>query len=303
MKKNKYLISIVGPTAIGKTALSIELAKHFSTDIISADSRQFFKEMSIGTAKPAAEEMQNIKHHFIDSHSISEDYNVGKFEAEAIDLLDNLFTKKDVIIMVGGSGLYIDAVCKGFDELPEAKPEIRNKISTLLATKGIESLQKLLKELDPVYYQQVDLMNPQRLSRALEVCMSTGKPYSDLRAGKVKQRNFRTIKIGLNTVREIMYNNINKRVDKMMEQGLLDEVKKLINYKNKNALQTVGYKELFDYIENKTTLNAAVELIKQHTRNFAKRQLTWFKRDEEIQWFEPNEKEKIIAHIHTIIKD
>ncbi len=303
MKKNNYLISIVGPTAIGKTALSIELAKYFTTEIISADSRQFFKEMSIGTAKPSADEMQNIKHHFIDSHSISEEYNVGKYETEAIELLDDLFKKKEIVIMVGGSGLYVDAVCKGLDELPEAQPEIRNNISTLLQEKGIEALQELLKKLDNDYYQQVDLMNPQRLSRALEVCLSTGKPYSQMRLGKEKKRNFEPIKVGLNTSRETLYENINKRVDKMMEQGLLDEVKKLINYKNKNALQTVGYKELFDYIENKTTLNEAVELIKQHTRNFAKRQLTWFKRDEEIQWFEPDEKEKIIAYIDTIIKN
>jgi tRNA dimethylallyltransferase len=303
VKKNNYLISIVGPTAIGKTALSIELAKYFTTEIISADSRQFFKEMSIGTAKPSADEMQNIKHHFIDSHSISEEYNVGKYETEAIELLDDLFKKKEIVIMVGGSGLYVDAVCKGLDELPEAQPEIRNNISTLLQEKGIEALQELLKKLDNDYYQQVDLMNPQRLSRALEVCLSTGKPYSQMRLGKEKKRNFEPIKVGLNTSRETLYENINKRVDKMMEQGLLDEVKKLINYKNKNALQTVGYKELFDYIENKTTLNEAVELIKQHTRNFAKRQLTWFKRDEEIQWFEPDEKEKIIAYIDTIIKN
>jgi len=303
VKKNKYLITIIGPTAIGKTALSIQLATYFTTEIISADSRQFYKEMSIGTAKPNASEMQGIKHYFIDSHSITEDYNVGKFETEAIELLQELFKKHNVIIMVGGSGLYIDAVCKGLDELPEANTEIRNNIAALLATEGIEALQKLLKELDPVYYQQVDLMNPQRLSRALEVCMSTGKPYSQLRAGKTKQRDFHTIKIGLNTSREKMYENINKRVEKMMEDGLLDEVKALVPYQNKNALQTVGYKELFDYINNKSSLDAAIELIKQHTRNFAKRQLTWFKRDEEISWFEPFEKEKIIAHINTIIKD
>ncbi len=301
MESKKKLFVIVGPTAVGKTALSIQLAKAFDTEIISADSRQFFKEMSIGTAKPTAIEMGTIKHHFIDSHSISEEYNVGKFETEAIQVLNTLFKTKDYAILVGGSGLYIDAVCNGLDELPEASAEIRQQLKLLFEEKGIAALQEQLKELDLNYYNQVDLNNPQRLMRALEVCLSTGKTYSEQRAGKTKKRNFTTIKIGLNTTREALYERINTRVDEMMHQGLLDEVKSLVLYQNKNALQTVGYKELFDYLENKTSLEQAIELIKQHTRNFAKRQLTWFKRDEQIQWFEPNEFEKIKQYITSAI--
>jgi tRNA dimethylallyltransferase len=297
----KKLFVVVGPTAVGKTAMSIQLAKAFDTEILSADSRQFFKEMSIGTAKPTATEMGNIKHHFIDSHSISEEYNVGKFETEAIQVLNTLFETKDYAILVGGSGLYIDAVCNGLDELPEASAEIRQQLKSLYEQKGIIALQEQLKVLDLLYYNQVDLNNPQRLMRALEVCMSTGKTYSEQRAGKTKARNFTTIKIGLNTSREELYNRINARVDEMINQGLLDEVKSLVSYQNKNALQTVGYKELFDYLENKTSLEQAIELIKQHTRNFAKRQLTWFKRDEQIQWFEPNEFEKIKQYISSTI--
>jgi tRNA dimethylallyltransferase len=293
----KHLIVIAGPTAIGKTALGVQLAKQFNTDVISADSRQFFREMSIGTAKPSLEEMQGVTHHFINSHSISEPYNVGKFETEAIALLDELFKSKDIVVMVGGSGLYIDAVCKGFDELPEADEALRTKIDSMLENEGIQSLQHLLKELDPVYYSQVDLNNPQRLSRALEVCLTSGKPYSTLREGKSKKRNFEIIKISLNTSREILYDRINKRVDQMMEHGLLDEVKKLIPFKTANALQTVGYKELFDYLENKTDLKTAIELIKQNTRKFAKRQLTWFKRDTEMKWFEPDQAGEIVDYV------
>jgi len=294
---NKTLIIIAGPTAIGKTALSIFLAKQFNTVILSADSRQFFRETSIGTAKPTEVEMQGIPHYFINSLSIQDDYNVGKYETEAIALLDELFKTKDVLILVGGSGLYIDAITKGFDELPEADKEVRNKITTLLNEKGIEALQKMLKELDPIYYNKVDLNNPQRLSRALEVCLTSGKPYSSQRADTTKKRNFTTLKFGLNTDRGILYNRINKRVDEMIEQGLLEEVKQLISFKHLNSLQTVGYKELFDYFDNKTDLQTAIDLIKQNTRKFAKRQLTWFRRDEEIKWFEPTEENKIVDYI------
>lgn len=295
----KSLIVLVGPTAIGKTAASIHIAEAFNCPIVSADSRQFFKEMSIGTAKPSAEEMQGIPHYFIDSHSITDEFNVGKYEVEAIALLDTLFKTNDTVILVGGSGLYIDAICKGFDELPEADAEVRTKINSLLEEKGIEALQELLKELDPEYYAKVDLQNPQRMSRALEVCLTTGEPYSALRKGKIKKRDFNIIKIGLNTEREILYERINKRVDIMMHQGLLEEVKKLLPQKHLNALQTVGYSELFDFIENKTDLNTAVDSIKQNTRKFAKRQLTWFRRDEEIKWFEPTETEKILHYLKT----
>ncbi|MES2593257.1 MAG: tRNA (adenosine(37)-N6)-dimethylallyltransferase MiaA [Bacteroidota bacterium] len=294
----KNLIVIAGPTAIGKTALSIAIAKNYNCPVISADSRQFFKEMSIGTAKPTFEEMQGVPHYFVDSHTVTEDYNVGKYETEVISLLEKLFQTHDKVILVGGSGLYIDAVCKGFDELPEADAEVRTKINSLLETDGIEGLQNLLKELDIDYYNKVDLQNPQRLSRALEVCLTTGMPYSTLRKGTSKKRNFNCIKIGLNTSREVLYKQINQRVDTMMTLGLLNEVKSLQPYKNANALQTVGYKELFDVLENKIDLKTAVELIKQNTRRFAKRQLTWFRRDEEMKWFEPDQLNEIITYIN-----
>lgn len=296
---HKSLIVLVGPTAIGKTAASINIAEAFNCPIVSADSRQFFKEMSIGTAKPNAEEMQGVPHYFIDSHSITDDFNVGKYETEAIALLETLFKTNDIVILVGGSGLYIDAICKGFDELPEADAEVRTKINSLLEEKGIEALQELLKELDPEYYSKVDLQNPQRMSRALEVCLTTGEPYSALRKGKIKKRDFNIIKIGLNTSREILYDRINRRVDEMMQQGLLEEVKKLMPKKHLNALQTVGYNELFDFLENKTDLNTAIDSIKQNTRKFAKRQLTWFRRDEEIKWFEPNDFAELLTYLNS----
>ncbi len=297
MASNKSLIIIAGPTAIGKTDISISLAKELNCPIISADSRQFFKEMSIGTAKPSVQEMAGVKHYFIDSRSITEEYNVGKYETDVLSLLEKLFQSSDKVILVGGSGLYIDAVCKGFDNLPEADQETRDQINTLLQTKGIEGLQELLKQLDPVYYENVDLNNPQRISRALEVCITTGKTYSGLRKGVKVKRNFNTIKIGLNTSRDMLYTRINARVDKMMENGLLNEVKSLTEYKHLNALQTVGYKELFSFLQAETDLQTAVDLIKQNTRRFAKRQLTWFRRDEEIKWFEPNEGEKVLEYV------
>ncbi|MES2396468.1 MAG: tRNA (adenosine(37)-N6)-dimethylallyltransferase MiaA [Bacteroidota bacterium] len=297
---SKNLIVIVGPTAVGKTAMSIAIAKAFDCPVVSADARQFFKEMNIGTAKPTETEIQGVTHYFINSHSITDDFNVGKYETEAIALLEKLFQTNEKVILVGGSGLYIDAVCKGFDELPEADEEIRNKINLLLKTDGIDGLQKLLKELDINYYNKVDLQNPQRLSRALEVCLTTGKPYSELRKGKVKKRNFNIIKVGINTSRELLYDRINKRVDEMMKDGLVNEVKSLQDFKHLNALQTVGYKELFDHLENKLDLNSAIELIKQNSRRFAKRQLTWFHRDEGIKWFEPNQAEEILKYINSI---
>jgi tRNA dimethylallyltransferase len=295
----KNVIVIVGPTAVGKTAVGISLAKKLQCPVISADSRQFYKELSIGTAKPSTEEMQGVLHYFIDSHSIAEEYNVGKYEKEAISLLEELFKIHNEVIVVGGSGLYIDAICNGFDDLPEADKEIRNRIDNILKQEGINGLQQLLKQLDEVYYHQVDLQNPQRLSRAIEVCLTTGKPYSQFRKGERKKRNFGIIKIGLNTTRELLYERINKRVDEMMNAGLLDEVKRVIPHKQANALQTVGYKELFDFIDGKTDLKTAVDLIKQNTRRFAKRQLTWFKKDDSIQWFHPHEEKLILETIFS----
>ncbi|MFL5763090.1 MAG: tRNA (adenosine(37)-N6)-dimethylallyltransferase MiaA [Bacteroidia bacterium] len=298
----KTLIVIAGPTAVGKTALSIAIAKELRAPIVSADSRQFFKELSIGTAKPSKEEMQGVPHYMIDSHSITEEYNVGKYESEVIPLLDDLFRENDQVILTGGSGLYIDAVCKGLDELPEADPGTRNKIAEILAAEGIEGLQKLLEKLDPEYYGKVDLNNPQRLSRALEVCISSGKAYSSLRKGSRKKRNFEIVKIGLNMDRAELYRRIDRRVDEMMKAGLLNEVRSLYENRAANALQTVGYKDLFDHIDGKSDLSSAIDQIKQNTRNFAKRQLTWFRRDGEIKWFEPGEKENILAYIQQRIR-
>jgi tRNA dimethylallyltransferase len=297
VKKNTLII-IAGPTAVGKTALAISLAEHFHTEVISADSRQFFREMNIGTAKPSREELLQVPHHFIDSHSLTEEYNVSRFETEALACMQNRFKDHPVIIMAGGSGLYIDAVCQGFDALPEADPLVRKKIAALLEKEGLTALQELLKKLDPDFYSQADLQNPQRLSRALEVCLSSGKAYSAFRKGKKKERDFNILKIGLELPREILYDRINERVDEMMRRGLVEEARGLLPYKNRNALQTVGYRELFDHLEGKTDLPTAVELIKQHTRNFAKRQLTWFKRDEEMTWFSPEKKEEIMEHIN-----
>lgn len=293
--QDKTLITIVGPTAIGKTALSITLAKHFKTEIISADSRQIFKEMSIGTAKPTKEEMGDIPHHFIDAISIHDEYNAGKFEREGLAKLTELFKTHDKVIMVGGSGLYVDAICRGFDPIPEKDDSLRNSLKQQLTEEGIEVLQQQLKELDPEHYNNSDLNNGQRIIRALEVCITSGKPYSSFRKAQEKKRPFNIVKIGLTTDREVIYNRINQRVDIMIEQGLLNEVKGLHKHKHLNALQTVGYKELFDHFDSITpTLEEAIEILKRNTRRFAKRQLTWFRRDEKTHWFEPNQEEKII---------
>ncbi len=294
--KKKSLIVIVGPTAIGKTSLAIALANHYHTEIISADSRQFFKEMNIGTAKPSEEELAAAKHHFIDSHSVSTLFSTGDFELEALKLMDELYKKHDVLIMVGGSGLYIDSVCKGLDELPEIDLNIREQLNQQFANEGITPIQNQLKTLDPEYFEKVDQSNPQRMIRGLEVVLSTGKKLSSFLTAAKKERPFNIVKVGLNTDRAVVYQRINDRVDMMMKSGLLDEVKALEPYRQYNALNTVGYSELFDYLDGKTDLATAVEMIKQNTRRFAKRQLTWFRRDENIVWFEPNQVEKIIDY-------
>ncbi len=280
----KKLIVIAGPTAVGKTAAAIKLAQQLKTEIISADSRQFYREMSIGTAKPNADELRQVKHHFIDSHSITENFTVGDFEKQALQLLDELFKTNDHVIMVGGSGLFIQAVTQGFDDLPTVDPEIREKLNRELVEKGIEHLQCELKEADPDYYHQVDLNNPQRLIRALEVFQATGKPFSSYRKAAVNVRPFESIKIALNLPREVLYDRINRRVDIMVEQGLAEEVRSFLPYRHLNALNTVGYSELFDYFDGKTDLGTAINLIKQNTRRFAKRQLTWFRKDKDMKW-------------------
>ncbi len=287
-----YLITVIGPTAIGKTALSIALAQHFGCDIISCDSRQFFKEMKIGTAVPSDEELSQATHHFIQNKSIFEEYTVGDFERDTIAKLDELFLKNNIQIMVGGSGLYVDAVIKGFDSFPDIDPTVREEVRTHYEKYSIEFLQNQLQQLDPEHFDTIisenpqTLQNPHRMMRFVEVCMSTGKPYSSFLNKEKNKRNFTPIVIGLEADRQIMYNRINQRVDIMMEMGLLEEAKNLYSHKDLNALQTVGYRELFDYFDEKNSLAFAVEEIKKNTRRFSKRQMTWFKRTEDAFWFD-----------------
>lgn len=298
---NKYLISIVGPTAIGKTSLSIKLANYFKTEIISADSRQFFKEMQIGTAAPTTRELAEAKHHFIHHKSIEQEYSVGAFEKDALNKLRELFTKHDVVIMVGGSGLYIDAVTKGLDSFPDVDKKIREALNKELAEKGILALQKKLKTFDIQTYNNIDLENPQRVIRALEICIGTGKPYASYLGKEKEKRNFKTITIGVTAEREIIYQRINQRVDLMLEAGLLDEVKKLEEKKHLNALNTVGYKELFLFLDGQWSLDFAVSEIKKNSRRFAKRQLTWFKRNPNTYWY--NYATKLNTIISTITSE
>ena len=287
--QTKKLISIVGPTAIGKTALGIQIAQHFGTEIISADSRQFYREISIGTAKPNSQELKAVKHHFINSHSVNDLVSVGSFETEALSVIEELFKTNDVLVMVGGSGLYVKAVLEGFDKLPSVNESFRNQLNKELQDFGIGKLQDELLESDPIYFEQIDIHNPQRIIRALEVFRSTGNTFSSYRTNKKVERNFNVLKIGLNTSRKILYNRVNLRVDEMMQNGLLEEVVSVKAYQHSNALKTVGYTELFDYLDGNIDLLSAIELIKQNTRRFAKRQLTWFRRDEEIHWFDPSD--------------
>lgn len=289
---NNYLITIIGPTAIGKTALSIKLAQHFGCEIISCDSRQFFKEMKIGTAVPNTAELAAAKHHFIQHISVFDSYSVGDFETDAIAKLDELFKENNVQIMVGGSGLYADAVLKGFDDFPDIDASVREEIRSNYEAKGIAYLQEELEKRDPNYFNKITtenpqtLQNPQRMMRFVEVCLGTGKPYSSFIGLRKNQRNFTPIVIGLEADREKMYERINLRVDIMLKEGLLEEANSLYPNKHLNALQTVGYRELFDYFNGNTTLDFAIEEIKKNTRRFAKRQITWFKRTENAKWFD-----------------
>lgn len=286
----KKLVVIAGPTAVGKTTAAIALAQTWKTVILSADSRQFFREMNVGTAKPSPEQQQLVRHYFIDSLSISDNYNAGDFERDALLLLADLFQRHDVVVLSGGSGLYIKALCEGMDNFPPVAPEIRQKLQRQYETEGIAFLQKTLAQVDPTYFKQVDTNNPQRLLRALEVCHSTGKPYSSFLLKEPVQRPFQIVKIALNMPRETLYRRINQRVESMMQDGLLAEAQNLYPYRHLNALQTVGYQELFDFLDKKHTLDQAVALIQQNTRRYAKRQLTWLNKNrEEWQWFLPND--------------
>ncbi len=295
------LIVIAGPTASGKTSLAISLAKYFSTEIISADSRQFYQGMDIGTAKPSQEQLSTIRHHFIDSHQITDPYNISDFENDALEKINQLFLDHNVVIMVGGSGLYIKAVCQGIDEIPGRDENIREKLIESLEKDGIRSLQDKLKILDEEYYNEVDLSNPHRLIRALEVCMSSGQKFSSLRKSKAISRPFQIINIGLLLERDELYSRINLRVDQMISEGLVDEARSLLPFRQVNALNTVGYKELFDYIDKKCSLEVAIDLIKKNTRNYAKRQMTWFRKEEGMKWFDPEETDAILKYLEEQI--
>lgn len=293
---------LAGPTAVGKTSLSIQLAERFQTEIISADSRQFYKEMEIGTAKPTMEEMKGVPHHFINSHSIQDDYNVGQFEKDALKLLDKLFQKHDAVFVVGGSGLYVKALCEGIDDMPAIPAEIRQKLNGEFEQNGIEYLQNEVAKSDPEYFKIVDQQNPQRLIRALELFRATGKNMSFYRAQeKQVDRPFNIIKIGLERPREELYVRINLRMDQMISEGLFEEAEKLYSFKNLNALQTVGYSEIFGFLDGEYDREEAVRLLKRNSRRYAKRQMTWFKRDPEFVWFSAEDKGKVIDYLESKI--
>jgi len=298
---SKTLIIVAGPTAAGKTALAIRLARHYNTEIISADSRQFYREMNIGTAKPSEDELSVVSHHLIDSHSITDAFSVGDFEKEVINLLEELFKVHDQVILAGGSGLFINAICNGFDELPVASEEIRNNLNQRFSEEGIEYLRERLKKVDPVFYAEVDINNPQRLIRALEVYESSGKAFSSYRTKIPKRRDFNIIKIAINPIRSKLYEQINLRVDQMIESGLIEEVRGLYKYRHLNALNTVGYSEIFDYLDGKCSEQEAINKIKQNTRRFAKRQITWFKKSGDIKWFDPVDVEAIVHYLDDTI--
>ena len=289
----KKVIFILGPTAIGKTKLSINLAKIFSCEIISCDSRQFYKELKIGSAPPNKSELAKVKHHFIQNLSISEDYSAGQFEIDAIKLIEEIHKKNDLVFIVGGSGLYIVAISKGLDKTPTISKKIRKEINEKYHTKGLEWIQEKVKKIDPEFYSNNDIKNPQRLLRVLEIFTQTGKNLSSFQSKKIKKRPFKILKIGLNIDREILYSRINKRVNSMIEKGLLKEVNSLMNFQHQNALQTVGYKEIFRFLNNQCSYEDAIDSVKKNTRRFAKRQLTWFRKDTEIRWFKPNQLNEI----------
>jgi len=295
----KLLVVIAGPTAVGKTDFCVRLAQTLNTDVISADSRQFYRELSIGTAKPSEAELQGVKHHFINSHSIDILYSAGSFERDALAMLDKLFEKQDVAILTGGSGLYIKAVCEGLDNLPETPPELRAELMRRLEVEGLEPLQTQLRALDPVYCESNDLQNTQRVVRALEVCLLTGKPFSSFREHQPAQRPFRILQIVLEREREELYQRIDRRMEQMLAAGLLEEVRSLVAYRWHNALQTVGYKEVFDYLEGQYDYEEMVRLLKRNSRRYAKRQITWFKHQGNFKGFQAEDFEGVLAYIQS----
>jgi tRNA dimethylallyltransferase len=286
----KNLFVLLGPTGVGKTALSLCVAEHFRSPIISCDSRQLYKDLTIGVAAPTKEQQEQVKHYFVGTLALTDHYNASRFEEEVISLLSSLYQQHDTVVMTGGSMMYIDAVCKGIDELPTVDDELRKDLQHLYTTEGLEPIKAQLKILDPVFYHQVDIRNHKRVIHALEICLMTGKPYSSLRTNSIKQRTFNIIKVGLTRNRDELYERINRRVDKMMENGLLEEVRRVYPYRHLNALNTVGYKELFNYLDGAWSLAFAVEKIKQNTRIYSRKQMTWFKRDPEILWLHPEDK-------------
>ena len=295
----KRLLVIVGPTGSGKTDLSIRLARHYGAPILSTDSRQFYRGMAIGTAQPDPDQLQAAEHHFIASHDLNEDLNCGSYEMQALSCLEKLFAKHDWVIAVGGSGLYVRALCEGMDDLPQADPELREALSRRLETEGVDALAAELRTLDPAYYATVDRRNPARVMRALEVCLQTGRPYSEQRTGQRRPRPFGIVKVGVDLPRAELYARIDRRVDRMVADGLEAEARALYPYRTLNALQTVGYREFFDYFDGRTSYEEAVSLIKRNSRRYAKRQLTWFRRDPEIRWFGPWDDAAIIAHANA----
>lgn len=300
---SKTLIVVVGPTGVGKTDLSIQLAQFFACPIISADSRQIYKELKIGTAPPDAAQLQKVPHYFIGTKSIVEPYSAGQYELDVIDLLDELFKQHSVVLLVGGSMMYIDAVCNGLDNIPTVSAQVRKEVIDLYEKGGLEAVQQKLKQLDPLHYQKVDLKNKQRVMHAVEVSLMLGSPYSQLLKTATKKRTFYSLKIGVNLPRELLYNRINLRVDAMIENGLIEEAKALHPFKHYNSLNTVGYKELFNYFDEKCSLEFAIQMIKQNSRRYAKRQLTWFNADKEIEWFNPNQFEELIDYIKKEISN
>lgn len=297
----KTLIVIVGPTGSGKTDLSIAVAEHFSAPIISTDSRQFYQGIPIGTAQPDAEQLQRVEHHFIASHDLTDEFNCGAYEVAALKRLEELFLQHDTVVAVGGSGLYVKALCEGMDDMPEVDAELRQRLSERLQAEGLESLVEELRQRDAEFYKVVDRKNPARVLRALEVCIATGKPYSSLRTGTKRKRDFNIVKVGTDMPRDILYDRIDRRVDMMMEQGLEAEARSVYHLREHNSLQTVGYREMFDYFDGEISREEAIELIKRNSRRYAKRQLTWFRRDSEIEWFHPADKDVIIDYLEAKI--
>ena len=291
------LFVILGPTGVGKTDISIDLATTLSCSIVSSDSRQIYKEISIGTATPSEEELNKVKHYFISTQSITDHYSSGQYELDAIPIIESEIEKNGNALLVGGSMLYISAICNGIDDIPNIDPEVREEVTTLYNKVGLDGIRNQLKLLDPIHYKEVDPMNAKRIKHALEVCLQTGRPFSELRTGIAKKRNFNIIKIGLKREREELYNNINNRVLKMMETGLLEEARNVYTYKEYNSLNTVGYKELFKYFEKEWTLDYAISMIQQNTRRYAKKQMSWFNKDKDIQWFHPEEKASILQFV------